>query len=191
MLNGGAPSALAPQQAAHLTKAECYHDSPMIEASVRKSAFILFVSALLVPVCRAEARWCDVLGHGDGDKILYPPIARAASISGAVLLRITYTPQGDVKDVVNISGPRLLATPVATQLKTWRLKTNALGDELCQSLAIIDFRIASPAVSPARPPQPVSGSIFHVSVVTEPIVLYTISDPAPKRITRCRRFFLF
>jgi hypothetical protein len=152
-------------------------------------SLFLLAGLLLAPICRAEARWCDVLGRGDSDKILYPPIARAARVSGTVLARVTYTPQGDVKDVVNISGPRLLATPVATQLKTWRLKTNALGDELNQSLAIIDFRIASPVVSSARPP--VSGSIFHVSVVTEPIVLYTISDPAPKRITRRRRFFLF
>jgi hypothetical protein len=158
---------------------------------VRASAFILFVMALLASACRAEARWCDVLGHGNGDKILYPPIARAASISGPVLLRITYTPQGDVKGLVNISGPKLLATPVATQLKTWRLKTNAVGDELCQSLAIIDFRIASPASSPVSPPQPVSGSIFCMSVAAEPLVLYTISDPAPKKIWRRRRFFLF
>ena len=158
---------------------------------VRNGAFILFIVALLVPACRAEARWCDVTGHRDSDKILYPPIARAASISGTVLLRITYTPQGDVKDVINISGPRLLATPVATQLTTWRFKTNASGDELCQSLAIVDFRIASPGLSPSRSSQPVSGSVFRVSVVTEPIVLYTISDPSPKKITRRRRFFLF
>ena len=158
---------------------------------VRTGAFILFVVAILVPACRAEARWCDVTGHRDSDKILYPPIARAASISGTVLLRITYTPQGDVKDVINISGPRLLAIPVATQLTTWRFKTNASGDELCQSLAIIDFRIASPDSAPARPPQSVPRSIFRVSVVTEPIILYTISDPSPKKITRRRRFFLF
>jgi hypothetical protein len=158
---------------------------------VRASAFILFVMALLASACRAEARWCDVLGHGNGDKILYPPIARAAQVSGTVLARVIYSPQGEVKHVILVAGPPLLATPVATQLKTWHLKTNASGEDLCQSLAIIDFRIASPASSSFGPPQPVSGSIFCMSVVAEPIVLYTISDPAPKKITRRRRFFLF
>ncbi|HZD78001.1 MAG TPA: energy transducer TonB, partial [Acidobacteriaceae bacterium] len=83
-----------------------------------KSAFILFAMALLVSACRAETRWCDVTGHGDGDKLVYPPIARAASISGTILARVTYSPEGEVKDVTVVSGPRLLATPVATQLKT-------------------------------------------------------------------------
>jgi hypothetical protein len=159
-----------------------------IGPSVLKSAFVLFAAALLLSVCRAEARWCDVTGHGDSDKIVYPPIGRAAHVSGTVLARVTYSPRGEVKDVTSVSGPRLLAIPVATQLKTWHLKTNALGGELCQSLTIIDFRIASADSSLVRPPQPVSGSIFRVSVVTKPIVLYTISDPAPKKR---HRFLLF
>jgi hypothetical protein len=158
---------------------------------VRASAFILFVMALLASACRAEARWCDVLGHGNGDKILYPPIARAAQVSGTVLARVIYSPQGEVKHVILVAGPPLLATPVATQLKTWHLKTNASGEDLCQSLAIIDFRIASPASASVSPPQPVSGSIFCMSVAAEPLVLYTISDPAPKKTWRRRRFFLF
>ena len=156
---------------------------------MRKSVFILVVVILLAAACRAEARWCDVLGHDDSDKLTYPPIAKAARISGTVLARITYTPQGDVKDVTSVSGSPMLARPVATQLKTWHLKTNASGEDLCQSLAIIDFRIGSPASSSVR--QSASGGMFRVSVVGEQLVLYTISDPAPKRVMRHRRFLLF
>jgi hypothetical protein len=158
---------------------------------LKKVYSLLLAIVLLVPMCRAQARWCDITGHGESDKLIYPPIARAAHVSGTVLLRITYTPQGQPQDVAPISGPPLLATPVATQLKSWHLKTNASGEELCQSLAIIDFRIASPDSLIVRPPQSVPRSIIRMSVVVEPIVLYTISDPAPKKVTRRRHFFLF
>ena len=159
---------------------------------MRKNVFILLLAAIVVvPACRAEARWCDVTAHGNSDKIVYPPIARAAQISGTVLARVTYSLAGEVKDVTSISGPRFLSTSVTTQLKAWHFETNASGNEPCQSLAIIDFRIAFQTSSPVSSPQPISGSIFRVSVVAEPIVLYTISDPAPKKIWKRKRFFLF
>jgi hypothetical protein len=151
-----------------------------IGASVRKSVFILFVMAVFIPACSGEARWCDITGHDESNKLTYPPIAKAARISGTVLARITYTPQGDVKDVTSVSGPPMLATPVATQLRTWHLKTDASGADLCQSLAIIDFRIASPDSSPVPPPQSMPRSMFRVSVVGEQLVLYSTSDVVPK-----------
>jgi hypothetical protein len=158
-----------------------------IGASVRVSAFVLFVVALLVPACRAEARWCDVLGHGDGDKILYPPIARAARVSGTVLARIVYTAQGDVTDVTSISGSPMLATSVREQLKSWHLKTNASGNDLCESLAIIDFRVVTDDKPAGPPPQPTSGSIMRLSIEIQPLIL---SDPAAE-ITKRRRRRLF
>lgn len=155
---------------------------------MKNIALVLVAGMLLSPLCRAQVRWCNVTGHGNGDRITYPPIARAASVSGTVLSRVTYSPQGDVKEVTSVFGPVLLTTPVVTQLKNWHVKTSASGNELCQSLAIIDFRIGSSASAPTRPtPQ----SMFRISVVAEPLVLYMISDPAPRTISRRKRFFLF
>jgi hypothetical protein len=161
----------------------------MIGASVRKTTFILFVVMLFAGVCRGEARWCDITGHADSNKLFYPPIARAANVSGTVLARITYTSQGDVKDVISISGPPMLAKFTVAQIKDWHMKTNAAGEDLCQSLVIVEFHIGSDVAPPVTPPQP--GSIVRLSVETQPLILYSISDPAPKKITRRRRFLLF
>ncbi len=157
-----------------------------------KTLGILILLTLLVPNCKAEARWCDIVGHGDNDKLIYPPIARAAHVSGTVLLRVTYTQQGQPTDVAYVSGPRLLARYAGEQLKTWHLTTTASGAGLCQSLAILDFRFVSGNPSPTRLPEPESGSIFRISVeATAPIVEYARSDPAPKHVTELRRFLRF
>lgn len=154
---------------------------------VRNGAFILFIVALLVPACRAEARWCDVTGHGDSDKLTYPPIARVAHGSGTVLARVIYRPQGEVKDVILLSGPPLLARSIATQLKTWHLETNAAGEYPCQSLVIIDFRLVTNDKSDVPPPQSTSGSIMRLSIEAQPLCL---SDPAPT-LGKKRRFLFF
>jgi hypothetical protein len=158
-------------------------------STVRKSFFILLALSVFLPACRGEARWCDITGHGDSDKMLYQPIAYAARVSGTVLTRITYSPQGDVKDVVNISGPPMLAKSVGEQLKSWHLRTNASGEDFCQSLVIIDFRIASDTTPPALPPQRAPRSILRISV--EAVVVIPLTNDEAPTLTRKRRFLLF
>jgi hypothetical protein len=144
---------------------------------VRKSFFILLVLSVLIPTCRGEARWCDILGHGDSDKMVYPPIARAARVSGTVLLRVTYTPQGQPQDVNLVSGPLMLAKFAGNQLKTWHLKTNATGEDLCQSLAIIQFRLSDNPPAQAQQEQLASGSMMRLSIDAQ--MPPCLCDPAP------------
>jgi hypothetical protein len=144
--------------------------------------------SIFVPACRGEARWCDITGHGDSDKVVYPPIARAAHVSGTVLLRITYTPQGQPQDVTSISGPPMLARFVGNQFKAWHLKTNATGEDLCQSLAIVQFRLSDNPSAQAQQEQLVSGSIMRLSIDAQ--VPPCLCDPAPT-LGKKRRFFLF
>ena len=152
---------------------------------MRNGAFILFVVALLVPACRAEARWCDVIGHGDSEKLTYPPIARAARVSGIVLAQITYSAQGDVQEVATISGPPMLAKFVSLQLRSWHLKTNASGSDPCQSLAIIEFRLVTDDKPAGSRSQPTPASILRISVEAVAIVL--TNDEMPT-LSRKRRF---
>lgn len=155
---------------------------------MKKICAFLFFVVLLMPACRAETRWCDVIGHGDSDKLTYPPIARAARVSGIVLAHITYSPQGDVQEVVNISGPPMLAKFVSVQLRSWHLKTNASGNDPCQSLAIIDFRLVTDDTLGEPPPQPISGSIIRLSIEAQPPPC--LCDPAPT-LGKKRRFLFF
>jgi hypothetical protein len=144
--------------------------------------------SVFIPACRGEARWCDITGQSSSDKLVYPPIARAARVSGIVLARITYSPQGDVQEVATISGPPMLAKFVNVQLRSWHLKTNASGNDPCQSLAIIDFRLVTDDKPAGAPPQPTSGSIMRFSIEAQPL---TLSDPEGNFSERRHRFRLF
>jgi hypothetical protein len=142
---------------------------------MRRILCTMFLAGLIAPHCHADARWCNILNKGDGDRLAYPPIARAAHVSGHVILRITYRPTGETVETTRISGPVLLAVSAADQLKTWHVKTDAVGSELCQSIVTIDFRIAPQGDQPPQTVQLKAASTFYIAVETEPLIL---SDPA-------------
>ena len=130
---------------------------------------LAFLALVLPGYAYAETRWCSV-GVRDMPKggIVYPPIARAAHLTGTVIERVTFTPGGDVLEVDTVLGPKLIAEPVGNQLRTWRLTTNAQGAEACQALVIADFAFDDQPLAAAV----VKGSsLYRVSVRIVSIVL--------------------
>lgn len=153
---------------------------------MKKVLFILLGFSFLAPFCHADVRWCSLLGKSDADHLFYPRIARAARLEGAVVSRITYKPSGQVSSVETVFGPLLLARSVDEQLKTWTLKTNAMGNELCQSLTIFDFSIDR-ANSGSNTPNPYTApGILRISIMAEPLIL----DSSPTVAATKRRFLL-
>jgi hypothetical protein len=139
---------------------------------VRRSLSFLLCIGFLAPICHAEARWCSIVGRGPSDAIVYPPIARVARVQGVILSRIYYLPSGQVKDVEVISGPVMLSNWISEQLKSWTIKTDATGDEVCVTLVIADFRLYNKSESkPVRPITPVSQSILRLAIDGEVIPL--------------------
>jgi hypothetical protein len=106
----------------------------------RKLSLVLSVAAL-ASLSHAEARWCSITGLGEGQNLRYVPIARAARVSGVVLDRVIYLPNGTVQSFEPVSGPKMLVAGLESQMKEWTIKTNARGDEPCVSLVIADFKI--------------------------------------------------
>jgi hypothetical protein len=54
-----------------------------------------------------------------GEMPLYPPLARAARVSGSVRLQVTVK-EGEVVAVRTTSGNPLLASPATANVKTWK-----------------------------------------------------------------------
>ena len=132
----------------------------------------------------AETRWCAVRLDAAKDKLNYPPIARAARVSGVVIGRMMFRPTGEVVGFEKVSGPELLFAPTREQMKQWTVATNVQGGELCQSLAVISFTVGDEDDTPNQP-QTASDGLLRISVHAEPLTLnVTISDPAPYSITR-------
>jgi outer membrane biosynthesis protein TonB len=102
---------------------------------------LICVIAAIGSSCSAETRWCSISGKAKSNSIFYPPIARAAHISGTVVSRMTFAPSGDVIEMETVFGPPLLATSANAQMKSWTVQTNAAGAEPCQSLIILNFAI--------------------------------------------------
>ena len=58
---------------------------------------------------------------------IYPPIARAAGVSGAVVLHATISKTGTIEELVVISGPEMLRAAAMEAVRSWRYKPYLLS----------------------------------------------------------------
>jgi protein TonB len=64
-----------------------------------------------------------------GANPVYPPIARAAHVSGAVVLHAIISKEGTIKNLSVISGPEMLRTAATEAVQNWRYKPYLLNGE--------------------------------------------------------------
>ncbi len=60
---------------------------------------------------------------------VYPPIARAAHVSGAVVLHAIISKEGTIKNLTVISGPEMLKSSALEAVQNWRYKPYLLNGE--------------------------------------------------------------
>ncbi len=60
---------------------------------------------------------------------MYPPIARAARISGTVVLHVVISTTGLVKDIHVVSGSPLLQQSALDAVKNWRYRPYLLNNQ--------------------------------------------------------------
>jgi hypothetical protein len=77
--------------------------------------------------------------------LAYPPIAKAARVSGVVIGRVIYSTSGSVERFETVSGPVMLRQSVIDQAMKWMLKTDAAGSAPCETLVIANFRLHDPS----------------------------------------------
>jgi hypothetical protein len=141
---------------------------------------------LLSPPCLAEVRWCSITRKASTDNLLYPPIARAAHVTGVVVSRMTFATSGRVVKLETISGPVMLANAVREQLSAWTITTDAPGDDLCESLIVVEFSLGDSEIARVGP-QTITPGIYRIAIRAEPLVL---SDPASTIVGK-RRWLSF
>ena len=62
-------------------------------------------------------------------KPIYPPIARAAHVSGAVVLHALISKTGTVENLTVISGPQMLQSAAVEAVRNWRYKPYLLNGD--------------------------------------------------------------
>ena len=133
--------------------------------------------------CAAETRWCAITAIKAQDHIVYPPIAKAASVSGIVIGRLEFMPDGEVLGWTTISGPQLLSGPMGGQMKLWTISTDARGAAPCQALVLAEFLLGDmPQTTATSAPAP--AGLYRMVLRAERIVL---SDPS-FTVERRRKF---
>ena len=60
---------------------------------------------------------------------IYPPIARAARVSGTVELHATISKNGTIKDLHVVNGPAMLQQAAVDAVRNWRYKPYKLSNE--------------------------------------------------------------
>jgi protein TonB len=60
---------------------------------------------------------------------VYPPIAKAARVSGTVVLQATISKSGMIEGLRVVSGPAMLQQAAMDAVKTWRYKPYLLNNE--------------------------------------------------------------
>jgi protein TonB len=60
---------------------------------------------------------------------VYPPIAKAARVSGTVVLQATISKAGQIEGLHVISGPAMLQQAAMDAVKTWRYRPYLLNNE--------------------------------------------------------------
>jgi protein TonB len=60
---------------------------------------------------------------------VYPPIARAAHVSGAVVLHAIIDKNGNIKNLQAISGPEMLRGAALDAVQHWKYKPYLLNNE--------------------------------------------------------------
>jgi protein TonB len=64
-----------------------------------------------------------------GSNPVYPPIAKAAHVSGAVVLHAIISKSGTIENLEVISGPEMLRNAATEAVRGWRYKPYILNGE--------------------------------------------------------------
>lgn len=141
--------------------------------------FLLVVAITSSYPLEAQTRWCSIVGTAKTDKLLYPPIARVAHISGTVVGRLRFTTNGKVENFEVVSGPVMLSRAISDQVKSWTVQTSATGAEDCQTLFVVNFTIGDE--TPIQPTRHLG--LYQVSVHAESVIINSMPSAETALVT--------
>ncbi|HEY6414212.1 MAG TPA: energy transducer TonB [Edaphobacter sp.] len=136
---------------------------------------ILLAFLILSASCFAEEP-CGLRSMTDTTPLPYPPIARAAHVEGIVILMATFKLSGEVQSVEILSGSPLLRGPASAYVQG--LRANQYGGT--RTCPMVIRHVLQPLDSETRPIE--KKDIQHVTIYANQLPVYTIHDPAGKRI---------
>jgi hypothetical protein len=129
---------------------------------------------------RAEEPPCGVAEIKETKPLLYPPIARAAHVTGEVILMVQFSMDGSVHAIDTLSGPEMLRASAKDFVSGW--SANIYGGSRACPIAIT-YEIGDTEKNDGVE----RTDTQHYGITAYPICL---CDP-PADIGRRKRFFIF
>ncbi len=147
------------------------------------SALFGLLIASIPPLSQAQSAPCGLSAMEDSTQLVYPPIAKAAHVTGVVVLLATFDHDGSVKQTTVVSGPKMLQTAAISYVSGLRANRYS-GPRQCP--IAVAFRVEGESVEcgsttqTASKPQPVLGfrriDLQHVTIAVPALCFY--SQPA-------------
>jgi len=147
----------------------------------------MFLAAATTPLLHAQSASCGISSITETAQPAYPPIARAAHVSGKVILLVNFGRDGRPLNIRVLSGPPLLQHEAIEFVKTWQAN-DFTGPRECP--VVISFELTD-KYSCGVPPE---ARCFrredtqHFVVLGTPLV---ISDPGGTLTTTKQKRFIF
>ncbi len=104
---------------------------------------------------------------------IYPEIAKAAHVSGTVVLRTIIAKDGSVKDVKVISGPDLLVGATMEAVKQWRYRPTLLNGQPVEvdTTVTVIYSLSDPASgTPPEPAPDLGRGAYIVLAQAQPVI---------------------
>lgn len=129
---------------------------------------------------------CPMDGVSESKQPTFPPIARAAHVSGEVSARVAFDKKGHPTGVDQIDGPEMLKATTAEYLQSWQIKPLTYIDS-CHATVLIEYRFTEATEVVESDVKVFKADPTHILVEDHPVMLV---DPA-STITKKKHFWLF
>ena len=148
------------------------------------TALLLLAAAAALP---AQSAPCGITSVTETSQLVYPPIARAAHVSGIVILLVHFGQDGIATNGTVVSGPTMLRASALDFVKSWRANAYT-GPRECPIAVTFDF-IGAPSAEcgtpgdesqkPVSPPHRID--VQHFVITSNNLCFNVMRDPAPLR----------
>jgi len=147
--------------------------------------YTLVEAQLIKPTCNDCSDFRCPLDNAVASRpLVYPPIAKAAHVSGDVTTTLTFDRLGNAVGFRNWTGPAMLRKSAEEYLRSTKIPALPSYESSCDSNFFIEYRLTTDKDT-------VNGSVVtkgdsnHFLVEAAPVI---ISDPAGYTVTRRRKF---
>jgi hypothetical protein len=129
---------------------------------------------------------CSMVGVSEAKQPTFPPIARAARVSGEVSARIAFDKTGHPTGIDQIIGPQMLRAATEEYLQSWQLKP-LKHLESCHVTVLMEYRLTAATEAVESDVKVHKADATHILVEDHSVLTM---DPSSTIITK-KRFRLF